>query len=144
MMTMMPAMIAGATRSSLLDPTAATAAMTRTAVSKVRRMTKKRTRRLHRLVSALIHPLADGAAAGLEQETHDINLPRRAPHGLFGAAERAGGEIERCNPEGERVYLRALPPQQRVDARAQLARVKGLCEIVIRSGVAPFHAVLQT
>lgn len=88
--------------------------------------------------------LGEIAAAGLEKETHDIKLPRREPNGFIGAAERAGGEIERCIPEGERVYLRALPPQQRVDAREQLARVKGLCEIVIRSGVEPFHTVLQT
>ena len=80
--------------------------------------------------------LGEIAAAGLEKETHDIKLPRREPNGLIGAAERTGGEIERCIPEGERVYLRALPPQQRADAREllELTGASPIFEISAKTG----------
>ena len=88
--------------------------------------------------------LGEVAAAGLEKETHDVKFPRREPHGFLSAAERAGGEIERCVAIRKGVDLCALPPQQRVDAREQLSHVKRLGKIVIRSGVEPFDAVLQS
>ena len=69
------------------------------------------------------------------------NSARGQAHAFAAAAQHPGREVEGSVAERQLVDLLALPAQQRADAGQQLAGIKRLCQIIIRPGVQPGHAV---
>ena len=82
-------------------------------------------------------------ALGLEQEAHDVKLLGGQAHTLCPADEHAGVEVERGITEAQLVHLIALPPEERIDAGQQLARVKWLRQVIVGSGVQALDPVLK-
>ena len=85
--------------------------------------------------------LRDVAALRLQQDAHDVKFPRRQAHAFAAAAQYPGREVEGRVAERQLVDLLPLSAQQRADAGQQLAGIKRLCQIIIRPGVQPGHAV---
>ena len=89
------------------------------------------------------HLFREVIALGLEQEAHDVELLGGQAHALRAADEHAGGEIERGVAEAQLVHLIALPPEQRVDAGQQFARVERLRQVIVGAGVQALDPILE-
>ena len=74
-------------------------------------------------------------SAGLQQQTHDIKFPGTQPDAAALTEQRAGSQIQHSIAERHFVDLSGLAAQQCIDAGKQLARIKGLAQVIIRAGI---------
>lgn len=80
------------------------------------------------------------AVTVMHEQAHDVEFTGGEAHAADGA-ERVSGEVEAGVPVAENVHLRALAPEQGVDAGQKLPVVEGFGEVVVRAGVQALYPV---